>query len=60
VYIRAAAERVGRAGRPAITCAAFATREVDGVLGRWSFAATATSTCVAARDSRFETASSSR
>jgi len=32
-----AIERVGRADRPAITRAAFATREVDGVLGRWSF-----------------------
>ncbi len=32
-----AIERVGRADRAAITQAAFATRDFDGVLGRWSF-----------------------
>jgi branched-chain amino acid transport system substrate-binding protein len=32
-----AIERVGRADRAAITEAAFATRDFDGVLGRWSF-----------------------
>jgi branched-chain amino acid transport system substrate-binding protein len=32
-----AIERVGRADRAAITRAAFATRDFDGVLGRWSF-----------------------
>jgi branched-chain amino acid transport system substrate-binding protein len=32
-----AIERVGRADRAAITEAAFATREFDGALGRWSF-----------------------
>jgi branched-chain amino acid transport system substrate-binding protein len=32
-----AIERVGGADRAAITEAAFATREFDGVLGRWSF-----------------------
>jgi branched-chain amino acid transport system substrate-binding protein len=32
-----AIEHVGRADRPAITEAAFATRDFDGVLGRWSF-----------------------
>jgi branched-chain amino acid transport system substrate-binding protein len=32
-----AIERVGGADRAAITRAAFATRDFDGVLGRWSF-----------------------
>jgi branched-chain amino acid transport system substrate-binding protein len=32
-----AIERVGRADRGAITDAAFATRDFDGLLGRWSF-----------------------
>jgi branched-chain amino acid transport system substrate-binding protein len=32
-----AIERVGRADRSAITRAAFATRDFEGVLGRWSF-----------------------
>ena len=32
-----AIERVGRPDRAAITEAAFATRDFDGVLGRWSF-----------------------
>ena len=32
-----AIERVGRADRAAITQAAFATRDFDGVLGHWSF-----------------------
>jgi branched-chain amino acid transport system substrate-binding protein len=32
-----AIERVGRPDRAAITDAAFATRDFDGVLGRWSF-----------------------
>lgn len=32
-----AIEHVGRADRPAVTEAAFATRDFDGVLGRWSF-----------------------
>ncbi len=32
-----AIERVGRADRNAITQAAFATRDFDGLLGRWSF-----------------------
>ena len=32
-----AIERVGRADRDAITQAAFATRDFDGLLGRWSF-----------------------
>jgi branched-chain amino acid transport system substrate-binding protein len=32
-----AIERVGRADRAAITDVAFATRDFDGVLGRWSF-----------------------
>jgi branched-chain amino acid transport system substrate-binding protein len=32
-----AIERVGRSDRAAITRAAFATRDFDGALGRWSF-----------------------
>ena len=32
-----AIERVGRIDRAAITEAAFATRDFDGLLGRWSF-----------------------
>jgi branched-chain amino acid transport system substrate-binding protein len=54
-----AIERVGRADRAAITSAAFATRDFDGLLGRWSFDANGdidlrTGTRLTVRNARFE------
>jgi len=55
-----AIERVGRPDRAAITEAAFATRDFDGVLGRWSFDANGDidlrrGTRLTIDDGRFET-----
>ena len=54
-----AIERVGRADRAAVTESAFATRDFDGVLGRWSFDANGDidlrrGTRLTIRDGRFE------
>ena len=54
-----AIEGVGRPDRAAITEAAFATRDFDGVLGRWSFDANGDidlrrCTRLTVRDGRFE------
>jgi branched-chain amino acid transport system substrate-binding protein len=54
-----AVEHVGRVDRAAITEAAFATRDFDGLLGRWSFDANGDidlrrATRLTVRNSRFE------